>query len=173
MSRSTDASKEITKRPEVTLPEAEYLTVRRSSVHPNHFETDADVNVDNCFGFDDDDDDDESVSKQGANAKALIGAEKAALKETRANLKRFLHNVDSTESTSKKMKPVVAPKRAQKKLKSPVKEKAIFNDAHATKQKDIRNAFTAKSNDKEKSNNSNDNLSAALFEEVETVNFNF
>lgn len=186
-----------TKDSSVTLPEASYFSSRRAA---QVFERNVDNQNfnDDCFGFDDGDDDDEitneTINKEPeridtTNNTTKFGSksetEKSALKEIRANLKRFLHNsnVDKDESIKKskvtskqaisdknKAKKVTTPvKSPAKPVKSPAKPKrnVVFGDT-GTKQKDIRSAFAVKPTDKRKKDNSKDGP-VSLFEEVDTV----
>lgn len=184
---------------EITLPEASYF----SSLRAAH-DFDRNMNnqnmLDDCFGFDIGDDDDEfddnPANKQpervDANKKSnsKTAAEKDALKEIRANLKRFLHNpmpdetlkkarmtekdVQKTKKQKTPMKkaktPIKKEKTPAKKAKTPIKH-VVFGETGA-RQKDIRNAFTMKSsgNDKRaKATTSNEDPIKNLFGEVETV----
>lgn len=187
-----------TKDTNLTLPEASYFSSRREAQDFDRHIDDQNF-VDNCFGFDDGDDDDEitdvTANKESEHAQTVDNdvskSETEKLKEIRARLKRFLHNPDAepnesikmskvtnTETTTDKAKKGRTPKKTPiksptKTIKSPAKPKRniVFGDTGA-KQKDIRNAFTAKTTDKHsKSDKSKDGPAAVLFQEVDTVCF--
>lgn len=181
----------------LTLPEASYFSSRRVAQDFDRHIDDQNF-VDNCFGFDDGDDDEiteETANKESDHAQTVDNdiskSETEKIKEIRARLKRFLHNPDAeqnesikiskvtnTEMVTDKAKKGKTPKKTPMKspaktIKSPTKPKRniVFGDAGA-KQKDIRNAFTAKTTDKHsKSDKSKDGPVAVLFQEVETVCF--
>lgn len=182
-----------TKESNLTLPEASYFSSRRvaqdfdRSIENQNF-------ADNCFGFDDADDEEINMNEETDHAQHedFIKTEAEKLKEVRARLKRYLHNPDAEPNESIKMSKVTNIKTVKEKnmakkaktlkktpvkppiespaktAKSPAKPKRniVFADAGA-KQKDIRNAFTAKTTDKH--SKSKDNPATILFEEVETV----
>ncbi|XP_031617571.1 protein dalmatian [Contarinia nasturtii] len=191
---SIQTSVNSTKDSSVTLPEASYFSSRRAA---QVFDRNVDSHsfADDCFGFDDDDEEEiinETTNKESECAKTTTNttagskseAEKSALDEIRAKLKRFLHkpDVDKDESIKKtkvtskqatadktKAKHVRSPAKSPAKVvKSPVKQKrnVVFGDTGAI-QKDIRTAFAVKPSDKRKKDNSKDPVT--LFEEVDTV----
>lgn len=177
---------------DITLPEASYFTSRRDaddfdrSINNENF-------VDDCFGFDVGDDEDiesnndtltenvKSGEDQTAKEKERkLEIEKSSLKEIRTRLKRFLQNPENSDEMTKKTKvdnrlrkkkaksPVKnTAKSPAKTVKTPVKRQVVFGEIGA-KQKDIRNAFTAKAGDKDKQKKPDDGP-VVLFEEIETV----
>lgn len=181
ISRSMIVSADPKKTSQLTLPEESLLSGRRQSPVEIYFEGSEAINVDNCFGFDDND---EILAKEcaiGNVSEKPKGIEKpiaptVGLKNIRETLKRFLHSKDSKATAAKQSKssnntsPSIA--KQQKKVKSPMKQnlETIFAIPNAKRQKDIRSALTAQANEKEKSSDPNENISAPLFEEVEMVN---
>lgn len=147
LSRSANASNDVSKATNITLPEPQslYLSVRRPSLQQNH-ELESFIDVDNCFGFDDDDDDDDffnqskpnpisnPISNLSANSKPTTSKQKTPVKKQnvqhakkkpaisaiRANLKRFLHHVEAADdnlSVTKKPKPTTNAPKALSKAK--------------------------------------------------------
>lgn len=177
-SQSINISTDSKKTQQLTLPE-ENFSGRRQSPVEIYFETSNPIDVDNCFGFDDDDELLNEECAIGNVSDKPKGIEKPivqpiGLKNIRERLKRFLHSNDSGPTASKQSKPSNKSARIankHKNVKSPAKHnpETIFIDQNAKKQKDIRSALTAQANEKEKSNKSNENNPAPLFEEVEIV----
>lgn len=188
-----------TKSSELTLPEASYFSSRRA---PQDFDriVDNENLIDDCFGFGLDDDEDivsddtinktsQNVDKTAINLSKSV-SDKDALQEIRERLKRFLHHPEAKQNESVKKTKVTTSETAPgkgkakkvttpmknstaKAVKSPSKQKrnVVFGEA-AAKQKDIRNAFTGKSGDKDtnaKSNSAQNEPAVNLFTEIETV----
>lgn len=167
------------KTQQLTLPEGNFLSGRRQSPVDIDFESSQAINVDDYFGFDDEISAEEcaieNVSEKPKGIEKPI-VPTIGLKHIREKLKRFLHSTDSDATATKQSKSSnnTAPRIAnnqKKATKTPMKEnpKTIFADPNAKKQKDIRSALTTQANEKHKSNKSNENISAPLFEEIEIV----
>lgn len=179
-SRSVNVSANPKKIQQSTLLEEAFSSGMRQSPVEHNFEASQAIDVDNCFGFDGDDENFAEECAIGYVSEKPKAIEKPTvrtigLKNIREKLKRYLHSKDSEATATKQSKSSnnTAPKitNKQKKVKSPTKPnpQTIFADPNGKKQKDIRSALTAKVNENEKSNKSNENYSASLFDEVEMV----
>lgn len=159
-----------------TLPEVNYMSVRRTGTDFDHRPSSVEpLTVEKCFGFDDDDDDDDisniTVSTPTPTSKKV---EPSALKRVRSELKRFLHGPISNAAASKQSKQSADDrnKREQPNLfKSPAKNKPANVFDEPNKQKDIRSAFEAKTANERNAQPSTSNANRmVLFEdEMEIV----
>lgn len=167
----------------ITLPEGSYFTSRRAADDFDRTINESNL-MDDYFGFDDDDENDNNNDNTLVEQSKTVASDSVAkskgLDEIRAKLKRFLHNPDAAaDNTIKRSKttsgsarkraartPIKSP--AKKSTRTPIKRNIVFADT-AVKQKDIRSAFTAKTQPAEKraTNTSDDTIT--LFEEVVPV----
>lgn len=165
----------------ITIPEGPYFTSRQAATADYDRTIHDSQLMDDYFGFDDDDDTDNNNDTLLEQSKSMSKPKCEALNEIRAGLKRFLHNPDAADATLKKSKTAdkVSKKRAiktpvknptKKEKQTPVKRNVVFGDTDA-KQKDIRNAFTAKAQQNEKHAKSAPTTddTIVLFEEVVPV----